>query len=52
MLGIFLASGALFWVGFTADPAMDAIVPILGTGVYAWRNMSIIVRHAAAAPFG
>lgn len=34
--------GSLFWVGFTASPRINSIVPIFGTGVYVWSSMSIL----------
>ncbi|KAL1595972.1 hypothetical protein SLS60_009662 [Paraconiothyrium brasiliense] len=43
MLGVILVAGSLFWVGFTARPDVPALVPILGTAVYVWGNMSIII---------
>jgi MFS transporter, DHA1 family, multidrug resistance protein len=42
MLGSFLTSGSLFWIGWTADPTISYFVPIAGTAVYVWGNMSVL----------
>ncbi|KAL8926935.1 MAG: hypothetical protein Q9172_001596 [Xanthocarpia lactea] len=34
--------GSLFWIGFTASPAINSTVPIIGTAVYVWSSMSIL----------
>ena len=43
MIGIFLVTAALFWIGFTVNPHFKPIVPIIGTAVYVWGNSMIIM---------
>lgn len=43
MFGSFLVAGSLFWVGFTASPMVPALIPITGTAVYVWGNMSVLI---------
>ncbi|KAL8709662.1 MAG: hypothetical protein Q9220_005602 [cf. Caloplaca sp. 1 TL-2023] len=33
---------SLFWIGFTAKPTVNHMVPIVGTGAYVWSSMSIL----------
>ncbi|KAI4147259.1 MAG: hypothetical protein L6R39_003172 [Caloplaca ligustica] len=40
--GSFGMVASLFWIGFSAKPTIDALVPIVGTGVYVWSSMSIL----------
>ncbi|KAI5460431.1 major facilitator superfamily domain-containing protein [Mariannaea sp. PMI_226] len=43
IFGSFLNAGALFWVAFTADPAIHYLVPIFGTAVYVWGNAMVLI---------
>ncbi|ERF74148.1 hypothetical protein EPUS_08887 [Endocarpon pusillum Z07020] len=43
MIGAPLMMAALFWVGNTAKPTVNYIVPIVGTTVYVWGSMSALI---------
>ncbi len=43
MLGAPLMMAALFWIGNTAKPSVNYIVPIVGTAVYVWGSMSVLI---------
>lgn len=43
MVGAPLMMAALFWVGNTATQTINYIVPIVGTAVYVWGSMSVLV---------
>ncbi|KAK3068334.1 hypothetical protein LTR53_014183 [Teratosphaeriaceae sp. CCFEE 6253] len=43
MIGQFLITAALFWIGWTVSPDFSPIVPIIGTAVYIFGNASIII---------
>lgn len=43
MFGIVLNIGALIWVGLTANPDYNDLVPIFGTGVYVWGNAMVLI---------
>ncbi|KIX07721.1 uncharacterized protein Z518_02375 [Rhinocladiella mackenziei CBS 650.93] len=45
MVGGVLMTGAFFWVGWTAVPTTHYIVPIIGTGVYVWGSMMILISY-------
>ena len=47
MYGTFFVAGSLFWVGYTAAPTIHFIVPILGTAVYVFGNVSVLVSPIA-----
>ena len=43
MIGAPLMMAALFWVGNTAKPTTHYVVPIIGTAVYVWGSMSVLI---------
>ncbi|KAK3656307.1 hypothetical protein LTR56_003008 [Elasticomyces elasticus] len=43
MIGQFLITTSLFWIGWTVSPDFSPIVPIIGTAVYIFGNASIII---------
>ena len=43
MVGGFIMTGSFFWVGWTAVPTITSYVPIIGTGVYVWGSMQVLV---------
>ncbi|KAK3614882.1 hypothetical protein LTR56_026948 [Elasticomyces elasticus] len=43
MIGQFLITTSLFWIGWTVSPNFSPIVPIIGTAVYIFGNASIII---------
>ncbi|KAK5709240.1 hypothetical protein LTR17_019965 [Elasticomyces elasticus] len=43
MIGLFLITTSLFWIGWTISPDLSPIVPIIGTAVYIFGNASIII---------
>ena len=43
MLGGFFMTGSLFWIGWTAKPTISYASPILGTLLYVWGSMSVLV---------
>ncbi|KAK5717389.1 hypothetical protein LTR15_009283 [Elasticomyces elasticus] len=43
MIGQFLITTSLFWIGWTVSPDFSPIVPIVGTAVYIFGNASIII---------
>ncbi|KAF2462132.1 major facilitator superfamily domain-containing protein [Lineolata rhizophorae] len=43
MIGVFMIPGSLFWIGFTADPSIHYLSPILGTTLYVWGNLMIVI---------
>jgi MFS transporter, DHA1 family, multidrug resistance protein len=43
MIGAPLMMAALFWVGNTAKPSVNYVVPIVGTAVYVWGSMSVLI---------
>jgi MFS transporter, DHA1 family, multidrug resistance protein len=47
MIGAPLMMSALFWVGNTAKPSVNYIVPIVGTAVYVWGSMSVLIGIVA-----
>jgi MFS transporter, DHA1 family, multidrug resistance protein len=47
MIGAPLMMAALFWVGNTAKPSVNYIVPIVGTAVYVWGSMSVLIGIVA-----
>ena len=55
MLGGFLMTASLFWIAWTANPKINWAAPVIGTLVYVWGNMSILVsccplRESESAP--
>lgn len=42
MVGSLGMVASLFWIGFSATPTINHMVPIVGTGVYVWSSMSIL----------
>ncbi len=47
MIGAPLMMAALFWVGNTATPTVHYIVPIIGTAVYVFGSMSVLIGIVA-----
>ena len=45
MFGGFGLFASLFWIGFTAKPTISYISPVLGTGLYVWGNLSVLVSR-------
>ncbi|KAK0316915.1 hypothetical protein LTR82_012057 [Friedmanniomyces endolithicus] len=43
MIGQFFITTALFWIGATVSPKFSPLVPIVGTAVYIFGNVSIII---------
>ncbi|TKA63108.1 hypothetical protein B0A55_10628 [Friedmanniomyces simplex] len=43
MIGQFLITASLFWIGFTVNPNFHPTVPIIGTAIYIFGNASIII---------
>ncbi|KAK4898571.1 hypothetical protein LTR49_027778 [Elasticomyces elasticus] len=43
MIGQFLITTSLFWIGWTVGPNFSPIVPIISTAVYIFGNASIII---------
>jgi MFS transporter, DHA1 family, multidrug resistance protein len=43
MIGAPLMIAALFWVGNTAKPPVNYVVPIVGTAVYVWGSISVLI---------
>jgi MFS transporter, DHA1 family, multidrug resistance protein len=43
MIGQFLITASLFWIGFTVNPQFQPTVPIIGTAFYIFGNASIII---------
>lgn len=44
MVGGFGIVASLFWVGWTASPTIRWASPVLGTLLYVWGNLSVLVR--------
>ena len=44
MLGGIFITASLFWIGFTAKPSIDWASPVIGTLLYVWGNMMVLVR--------
>jgi MFS transporter, DHA1 family, multidrug resistance protein len=47
MLGAPLMFASLFWVANTAKPSTHYIIPIVGTAVYVWGSMSVLIGTIA-----
>jgi MFS transporter, DHA1 family, multidrug resistance protein len=43
MLGGFFIIASLFWIGNTAAPTFNSLVPITGTGVYVYGNLLVLI---------
>ena len=43
MVGGFAITASLFWIGWTAKPEISWASPVLGTGLYVWGSMSVLV---------
>lgn len=50
MIGGFAITASLFWVGWTAKPEISWVSPILGTGLYVWGSMSVLVSLKISVP--
>ena len=44
MLGGFGITASLFWIGWTAGPNVRWASPVVGTLLYVWGNLSVLVR--------
>lgn len=44
MIGGFGIVASLFWIGWTASPKIRWASPVLGTLLYVWGNLSVLVR--------
>ncbi|GAM84757.1 hypothetical protein ANO11243_027580 [Dothideomycetidae sp. 11243] len=44
VMGSLLVTAAFFWIGWTAKPSVSWASPVVGTGVYVWGNVMILVR--------
>lgn len=42
IVGSLLSIAGLFWVGYTASPTVNRVVPIIAVGVYTWGNVMSI----------
>ncbi|KIW81321.1 hypothetical protein Z517_04346 [Fonsecaea pedrosoi CBS 271.37] len=45
MVGGVLMTGAFFWVGYTTVPSINHFLPIVGTGIYVWGSMMILISY-------
>ncbi|OQV06117.1 hypothetical protein CLAIMM_10741 [Cladophialophora immunda] len=45
LVGGVLMTGAFFWVGYTAVPTISYPFPIIGTGVFVWGSMMILISY-------
>ncbi|EXJ70698.1 uncharacterized protein A1O5_05688 [Cladophialophora psammophila CBS 110553] len=45
MVGGVLMTGAFFWVGYTTVPTVSYPFPIVGTGVFVWGSMMILISY-------
>ena len=45
MIGGFLQVASLFWIGWTASPNFHWASPVLGTMVYVWGNVLVLVSN-------
>jgi DHA1 family multidrug resistance protein-like MFS transporter len=43
MYGSVLMTASIFWVGWTADPAINYLSPIFGTAVFIWGGLSVLI---------
>ena len=43
MFGGIGMTASLFWIGWTADPTINWASPVIGTGVYVWGSMSMLI---------
>ncbi|KAF2097771.1 MFS general substrate transporter [Rhizodiscina lignyota] len=43
MYGGFLMLASFFWIGWTAKPSVNWAVPVVGTGVFVWGNLSVLI---------
>jgi len=46
MIGGFGITASLFWIGWTAKPSITWRSPVLGTMVYVWGNLSVLVSQS------
>ena len=44
MIGGFGITASLFWIGWTASPTIRWASPVIGTLLYVWGNLSVLVR--------
>ena len=43
MVGCFFVTASLFWIGWTAKPTVSWPSPVLGTLLYVWGNLMVLV---------
>lgn len=43
VIGSVFLTTALFWIGWTAKPSVNWVSPVLGTGLFVWGNLMILV---------
>ncbi|KAI9730767.1 MAG: hypothetical protein M1835_003552, partial [Candelina submexicana] len=43
MMGSFLITASLFWIAWTASPRFASASPILGTWMYVWGNLMVLI---------
>ena len=51
MIGGIGMTASLFWIGWTADPTINWASPVIGTGVYVWGSMCMLVSLDLRIPF-
>lgn len=49
MIGVFFVMASLFWIGWTASPTISWQSPVIGTMLFVWGNLSIVVSHSHRA---
>ena len=45
MIGGPFITASLFWIGWTADPKISWASPVVGTMLYVWGSMMVLVSH-------
>ena len=51
MVGCFFITASLFWIGWTAKPTIGWPSPVLGTMLYVWGNLMVLVSTSAFSSF-
>jgi DHA1 family multidrug resistance protein-like MFS transporter len=49
VVGSVFITTALFWIGWTAKPSVSWASPVIGTGLFVWGNMMVLVRTAISS---
>ncbi|MCJ1308058.1 hypothetical protein MMC25_001709 [Agyrium rufum] len=47
MLGCFFVTASLFWIGWTASPTVSWASPVIGTLLYVWGNLCVLIAMIA-----